>query len=374
VAGTGTGGDLNLTGGGNFMVRAGRERARRRSVGLAVAGAGVIAVGAGVLWPTVLSHRNTAYAGSSGGVIPIPSADASAAGSYWASRLSTTASPTAPKASGSAAAIINGGSALPNPTANGIGPSSSSGNQKAAFSAAAGSPMAVSSPLSGGAFSGVSQVGAMFSTSDGSISGQGHYCTGSVVNSPEGDIVVTAAHCVYDSSGVYTDIAFVPGYHDGQDPYGVWIPSAVIVPPQWASSSDPNYDVAFLVVHEEGSGTKIQDMVGGDDLGLTPGYTNLTQVVGYPESTEQPVSCTNYTAEFSDSSLTTPQLQFDCDNYPGGTSGGPFLQAVDSNTELGTVVGVIGGYEAGGDDPDVSYSVYFGDWVGSLYAQAESEG
>lgn len=359
------------------MVRAGRERARRRSVGLAVAGAGVIAVGAGVLWPTVAGHRNTAYAGSSGGVIPIPATDASAAGSYWASRLSTTATvkATAPRASGSAESVLGASTALPNPTANAIGSSSSaSASQKAAFSAAANAPMTVSTPLSAAAFAGVSQVGAMFSTSDGSISGQGHYCSGSVVNSPEGDIVVTAAHCVYDSSGVYTDIAFVPGYHDGQDPYGVWIPSAVIVPPQWTSTSDPNYDVAFLIVHEEGSATKIQDMVGGDDLGLAPGYANLTQVVGYPESTEEPVSCTNYTSQFSDPSLSTPQLEFDCDNYPGGTSGGPFLQNVDTSTALGTVVGVIGGYEAGGDAPNVSYSVYFTDWVGSLFAQAESEG
>ncbi|HTJ65973.1 MAG TPA: trypsin-like serine protease [Actinospica sp.] len=354
------------------MVRAGRERARRRTVGLAVAGAGVIAVGAGVLWPTV-GHRGS-VAGSGGGVIPIPSADASAAGSYWASRLASTAAATAPQASGSAASAFGRGTVLPNPTANGIGSSSGVGNQQAEFSAASAAPMAVSSPLTGTAFDGVAQVGAMFSTSDGSISGQGHYCTGSVVNSPEGDIVVTAAHCVYDSSGVYTDIAFVPGYHDGQDPYGVWIPSAVVVPPQWASSSDPNYDVAFLVVHEEGSGTKIQDVVGGDELGLSPSYTNLTRVIGYPESTEEPVNCTNYTSEFSDPSLVTPQLQFDCDNYPGGTSGGPFLQDVDSNTDLGTVVGVIGGYEAGGDVPNVSYSVYFADWVGSLFAQAESEG
>jgi V8-like Glu-specific endopeptidase len=356
------------------MVRAGRERARRRTVGFAVAGAGVIAVGAGVLWPGMLSHRGTAYAQSNGGVIPIPASDASVAGSYWSSRLSATASATAPKASGSAEALLNSASVVPNPTANGIGASSAGTDAKQAFNAASGSPMTVSNPLSGTAFGGVAQVGAMFSTSDGSISGQGHYCTGSVVNSPEGDVVVTAAHCVYDSSGVYTDIAFVPGYHDGEDPYGVWIPSAVVVPPQWASSNDPNYDVAFLVVHEEGSGTKIQDVVGGDDLGLSPGYTNLTQVIGYPESTEEPVNCTNYTSEFSDSSLTTPQLRFACADYPGGTSGGPFLQGVDSTTDLGTVVGVIGGYEAGGDDPDVSYSVYFGDWVGSLYAQAESEG
>ena len=265
------------------------------------------------------------------------------------------------------------GTAVPSPAVNPTGTSTvAAANQMAAL--ASGSPMTVSNPLTGTAFDGVPQIGAIFSTEDGSISGEGHYCTGSVVNSPEGDIIVTAAHCVYDSSGVYTDIAFVPGYHDGQDPYGVWIPSAVVVSPQWTSNSDPNYDVAFVVVHEQSSATKIQDVVGGDDLGLNPSYAGLTQVIGYPESTEQPVTCTNYTAQLSDPSLTTPQLQFACANYPGGTSGGPFLQGVDSNTDLGTVVGVIGGYEAGGDTPNVSYSVYFTDWTGSLFAQAESEG
>ena len=366
------------------MVRAGRARAKKRSIGLAVVGAGVLAVAAGILWPSVQNHGNTAYAQTSGGVIPVPSSDADAAGTYWSSHLSSTASASADaKPSGGAAGASGSasGAVTPVPTAIATGTGSSSGSgsdtsqQNGVFSAlASSSPMTVSNPLSGSSFDGVPQVGAIFSTEDGSISGQGHYCTGSVVNSPEGDIIVTAAHCVYDSSGVYTDIAFVPGYHDGQDPYGVWIPSAVVVSPQWTSNSDPNYDVAFVVVHEEGSASKIQDVVGGDDLGLNPSYTDLTQVVGYPESTEEPVTCTNYTSEFSDPSLTTPQLQFACANYPGGTSGGPFLQGVDSNTDLGTVVGVIGGYEAGGDSPNVSYSVYFTDWTGSLFAQAEAEG
>ena len=362
------------------MVRAVRAGARRRSIGLAVAGAGVIAVAAAVLWPTVQRHGNTAYAQSSGGVIPIPSADADAAASYWASHLTSSASTTPDPPQGAAPL---GSTALPNPTAIATGSAGTATASAAAgtgtanqfgANAAAGSAMTVSNPLSGSAFDGVPQVGAIFSTADGSISGEGHYCTGSVVNSPEGDIIATAAHCVYDSSGVYTDIAFVPGYHDGQDPYGVWIPSAVVVAPQWASSSDPNYDVAFVVVHEEDSSSKLQDVVGGDDLGLDPSYTGLTQVIGYPESTEEPVTCTNDTAEFTDPSLTTPQLQFPCGNYPGGTSGGPFLQSVDSNTQLGTIVGLIGGYEAGGDSPNVSYSVYFTDWTGSLFAQAESEG
>jgi len=352
------------------MGRAGRANARSRSIGLAIAAVGVIALGAGLLWPTLQGRSGTAYAQSTstGGVIPIPSDAADAAASYWSAHLNSTATTTgnAPQASGAAGSDVMATPALPSPSGtagagSGVGPG---------FGAA----MAVSNPLSSAPFSGVPQVGALFGTSNGSIEGQGHYCSGSVVNSPEGDVVVTAAHCVYDSSGVYTDIAFVPGYHDGEDPYGVWIPSAVVVAPQWASGNNPDYDVAFVVVHEQGSSARIQDVVGGDSLGLSASYTDLTQVVGYPESTEDPITCTNNTKQFTDSSLSMAQLEFDCANYPGGTSGGPYLRHVDANTGLGTVVGVIGGYEAGGNTPDVSYSVYFGSWVGSLFAQAETEG
>jgi V8-like Glu-specific endopeptidase len=337
---------------------------RSRSVGLAVAAVGVIAVAAGVLWPS-LQGRGTAAA-SGGGVIRIPSADADAAASYWGARLSSAPPGSGgPQASGSAGAGALASPGLPSPAGSGTG--------SLHALAGPGAPMAVSNPLSGAPFGGVSQVGALFGTENGSISGQGHYCSGSVVNSPKGDIVVTAAHCVYDSSGVYTDIAFVPGYHDGQDPYGVWIPSAVVVAPQWASSSSPDYDVAFLVVHEAGSTARIQDVVGGDQLQIQPPYNGLTQVIGYPQATDKPIGCTNYTAEYSDPSLATPELQFPCAGFPGGTSGGPFLQNVDANTGQGTIVGVVGGYQAGGDTPDESYSSYFGDWVGSLLAQAESE-
>jgi hypothetical protein len=223
----------------------------------------------------------------------------------------------------------------------------------------------VSNPLTGQPFSGVAQVGAVFDSSDGSPTS--HHCTGSVVDSPAGDIVITAAHCVY-GSGPAANQEFVPAYDNGSMPYGVWKVSAVYVASQWASGRDPDYDVAFLVVHNaNGSSTPIQDVVGGDALAVDQSYTPLTTVIGYPSDTNQPVTCTNYTTEF-----TSTQLQWDCDNYPDGTSGSPFLTGYNPQTGVGTVVGVIGGYQTGGDTPNVSYSVRFGDAVSQLLAQAEA--
>src|SRR5205807_385298 len=79
----------------------------------------------------------------------------------------------------------------------------------------------------------------------------------------------------------------------------------------------------------------------------------------------QPIRCQNW--------LKQPmrnQLEFDCDGYTDGTSGGPFLARVSQKTGQGTVIGVIGGYQQGGDTPDVSYSAAFGTNVAALYRTA----
>jgi hypothetical protein len=46
----------------------------------------------------------------------------------------------------------------------------------------------------------------------------------------------------------------------------------------------------------------------------------------------------------------------------------------DPGTRTGTIVGVIGGYEEGGDTSSVSYSAYFGSAVQKLYQQAIAGG
>ncbi|HEU5333783.1 MAG TPA: trypsin-like serine protease [Actinocrinis sp.] len=358
-----------------------RQRRRRSTAAVVCCGA-VLTLATGLL--TAGAHASAARARPGAGVgprgvLPVAGPEASRAGAYWSSRLTTpepSAQPEVPRpgSSGSARPGPDGRAPRkPSPAADGHGQSDGSqgeaGGPGSSAGTAPGAGMSVSDPLEGSAFGGLPQVGAIFSLSNGSPGG--HYCTGSVVSSPAGDMVVTAAHCVYSSAdGSYlTDIAFVPGYHDGQDPYGVWTPSKIIVDPRWMDDADPDYDVAFLIVGQAGSAQRIEDAVGGDALGVGSSPTALTRVIGYPESTDQPLTCTNFTKPVS-----ATQLEFDCAGYPGGTSGGPFLTAVDPVTGLGTVVGVIGGYEEGGDTPDVSYSVYFGDSVEKLFAQAEAAG
>lgn len=206
------------------------------------------------------------------------------------------------------------------------------------------------------------RVGALF---EHDASGA-HFCTASVVASPGEDLLVTAAHCISngDGSGYKSDIVFIPGYNNGAAPYGIWTPARLLVAPQWANSADPDFDVGFIVLQPH-NGENIQQVLGADQLGYDTGYQYQVRVTGYPTSAGTPITCVNRTSKES-----ATQLEFDCDGFTGGTSGSPWVTGFDPRTRTGTIVGVIGGYQEGGDTPSVSYSPYFGSGIYQLYEQA----
>jgi len=191
-----------------------------------------------------------------------------------------------------------------------------------------------------------------------------HFCTASVVASPGHDVVMTAAHCVNDGRGHdKADIVFIPGYADGATPYGVWTPRRVVVDPEWAHGSDPDYDVGFVVLNSR-DGANIQDVLGANEIAFNTGFTHLVRVTGYPSSDDTPVTCRNWTPEYS-----TTQLRFACGGFYGGTSGSPWM-----TTDAHQIVGVIGGHQEGGATDSVSYSAYLGDAIQRLYQEATTIG
>lgn len=211
------------------------------------------------------------------------------------------------------------------------------------------------------AFAGAPAVGALFTLSGGAL--RRHFCTASVVDSPGGDLVITAAHCV--AHWTPGSVAFVPGYHDGREPYGIWPVTQVITDRDWqAGNSD--HDVAFLVVHQPGSRRQIQHLTGAEELGIGWQARARVRVIGYPDAADQPVTCENETKPFQ-----AHEMEFDCGGYTDGTSGGPFLAGPGSGG-AGIIVGVIGGYEQGGYLPAISYSPRFGQAVQNLYRTAVS--
>lgn len=233
----------------------------------------------------------------------------------------------------------------------------------------------VGPPLDG--LAGSQNVGRLMSTKVASVSvaptvgalfvGGSHYCSASVVHSPRGDLVLTAAHCIHEGDGgdYRTGVTFIPGYRDGTAPYGVWTATRLIVDPRWADSSDPDLDFGFLVVHQAGNPRPLESETGANRLGTHRGFVNTVTVAGYPDDGETPTACRNITGRQD-----FHQLRIDCPGFRDGTSGGPWVIGAASAHDSGTVVGVIGGYQRGGDSPDVSYSSYFDDDIAALYAEA----
>jgi V8-like Glu-specific endopeptidase len=225
------------------------------------------------------------------------------------------------------------------------------------------SPTAVRMPV-GHSFGGTSAVGALFTETAGGHLGT-HFCTASVVYSPHADLAVTAAHCVSRHSGV---MAFAPGWRGGSTPYGVWTVRKVFVNRAWLSSANIDDDVAFLLIAPE-HGLSIEWVTGAERVGIGKLGSLPVQVIGYPDGKDDPVTCHGRT------SVPMPhQLEFDCGRYTDGTSGGPFLMNVDRSTGTGTVIGVIGGYQQGGDVPQISYAAEFGPNVAGLYQAAAAAG
>lgn len=220
-------------------------------------------------------------------------------------------------------------------------------------------------------FAGLPSVGVLYAASDSGF--QHHFCTASVVNSPGGDLLVTAAHCVMDpaaGNNQAAPVAFVPGYHDGQHPWGVWTSTAILVDPHWRADSDPDDDVAFVVVHDPSRpDARLQDVVGAEGIAFAAARPVQVGAIGYPSNLDRPVACVNTMKPYS-----ATQSEFDCGGFAAGSSGGPLLRSIDPVTGRGTVLGVIGGYEEGGNTDAVSYASVFGSAVEALYQQAAAAG
>src|SRR6478735_7085774 len=83
------------------------------------------------------------------------------------------------------------------------------------------------------------RVGAVF-LGGGSL----HTCTGGVLDSAAGDLILTAAHCV--AEGV--DATFVAGLKDTVAPEDVWHIDAVYLDARWVQNQDPLADFAVARV------------------------------------------------------------------------------------------------------------------------------
>jgi len=193
--------------------------------------------------------------------------------------------------------------------------------------------------------------------------GIGHYCSASVVDSPHHNVVLTAAHCVWNTDPAKTAVWFLPAFNNGaaSNTYGHWRVVKIIVPPQYiqwrnthpapAGEDRTNpYDYAFLIVDGDVQGRTgaLSPVVNG------AAHDTPTTVAGYNASGGSLSSCRSAANRWAYQG--NWYLKVDCPSVSlsDGTSGGPFIE-----TGTDRVIGVMGGYQEGGPTPYTDYSSLF---------------
>ncbi len=186
-----------------------------------------------------------------------------------------------------------------------------------------------------------------------------HVCTGSVVHSAGGNLVMTAAHCLAGAS----QVAFVPGFAGDGAPTDLWTADAVYLDPRWTASKDPHADYAIARVSSEAGGSVESHAGLALTLGTAPPPGSRVTVLGYPAGVGgSPIGCR---ASTSVNESGFPALA--CEGLVDGTSGAPWVSGT-------TITGLIGGLEGGGCAENVSYSAPFDEHVVQLLARAEAGG
>ncbi|MEV6952449.1 trypsin-like peptidase domain-containing protein [Streptomyces sp. NPDC051183] len=212
-----------------------------------------------------------------------------------------------------------------------------------------------------------------------------HWCTASVVDSPAGNVVATAAHCVapagedglpgevaHDGMAI-GELAFAPAFSgegSGRRPLGVWKVRSIQVDERWTKWGEDTADFAFLTVEPDGDGRSVQAAVGSGEAprpDWTSGYERDVTVVGYPESQHnpenKPVACTTQSRHDEND---PDMLYISCAGFWTGTSGSPWVADRGGPNQPGRLIGVL----SGGDTDVDSTAALFDERAKALYERA----
>ncbi|GAA4626444.1 hypothetical protein GCM10023196_034720 [Actinoallomurus vinaceus] len=200
---------------------------------------------------------------------------------------------------------------------------------------------------------------------------QGHpaSCSGDAVTSANQSTVITAGHCVRLDGAWHTDWVFVPGYHDGQAPYGKWTAVRTLTTAQWEAREDLDYDVGVATVAPL-NGRRLTSVVGGQGIAFNQSRHRPMHAFGYPAEAPYDGSKLTYCSGTpKDDPGKTHDLGLTC-NMTSGSSGGPWFLSFDEKTGVGTQTSVNSfKYDA---MPNVMFGPYFGTAAKALYDKAQN--
>lgn len=218
---------------------------------------------------------------------------------------------------------------------------------------------APSTALPGSQADGYPAIGKLTFKADGVL---GLNCTATVIQGTAAtrndDLILTAAHCIEGTIGaipyISTDLAFSPGFHDNQSPFGTWTPGKVFIDSGWMHCSiplvrcttDPKYDYAVLVLNPV-NGKDVGDLTGAYGWSINePAAIRDAAIAGIPATSP------GLLVRVADASTVTESGgQYREAATPGltdGSSGGPWIRDFNAKTGSGVLFGDTGGFEQGG--------------------------
>lgn len=154
----------------------------------------------------------------------------------------------------------------------------------------------------------------------------GGYCSASVFSdkdySPGYDIVVTAAHCVWDG-GWYSGWVFNPADRKGVAPFGLFDWAWATVVPNWQGTGSTRYDVAIIGLDKNSSNQEVTYYTGLLGAAWNWDYTQHLLATGYPSNLSGGGLWTHICAAETFNGG-TDVLGMGCD-MTFGSSGGPWI-------------------------------------------------
>ncbi len=202
-----------------------------------------------------------------------------------------------------------------------------------------------------------------------------YVCSGTAIRSHNHSSILTAGHCVHDaSSGYATNLIFVPGYDQGDEPYGEWVAQRLFSTPGWVADEDLRYDAGIAVLKRDSQGHGIQDVIGARGIAFNQSRNQFYRSYGYPAAGsfdgERLYRCDSGWGG-DDGSTHEPRTMFIACDFTGGSSGGGWvikdravagLNSYKYDDDAPPVLP--------GEEPDHMYGPYFGDTIKALYRSA----
>ncbi|CAG8722992.1 5928_t:CDS:1, partial [Funneliformis caledonium] len=180
-------------------------------------------------------------------------------------------------------------------------------------------------------------IGLLFMSKDG----EDYTCTASVINTNDGNIGLTAAHCLFhhDTNSFFDNIIFSPGYDNGQPgPLGNIPIAKVVITNEFLHNDDNEFDWGMMLFNFNWNGLSLKHFTGALGFRFNPGDNVPTTIRGYPNGGDLE-NCPNdglHLCTWQGETIFANGYYIVHDlNIGEGASGGPLMMNYDPNTNLG---------------------------------------